>query len=128
MATVAPDADVLIGFLDDRDAQHGTALALLGPYLQPGHTVVIGASVYSEVLVRPLRVGRATDVDSFLTQADIAVVPVDAAVARRAAQLRADHATLRLPDALALASALARGALMLTLDQRLRRVAEQPSG
>ena len=123
MATVAPDADVLIGFLDDRDAQHDAAVASLSPYLAPGYRLVIGASVYAELLVGPFRAGRATEVDNFLAAARARVLAVTAEVARRAAQLRAEHRALRLPDALALASAIEAGAQLLTLDDRLRRIA-----
>jgi predicted nucleic acid-binding protein len=41
----------------------------------------------------------------------------------RAAGLRSRHRSLRLPDALSLATALMAGADLVTLDQRLRRVA-----
>ena len=83
---------------------------------------MIGASVYAEVLVHPLRTGRAEEVDQFLAEARISVVPISAEVARRAAGLRARHHGLRLPDALAVAAADAADAELLTLDQRLRRL------
>jgi predicted nucleic acid-binding protein len=127
VGAVAPDADVLIGFLDDRDAHHARAVELLGSHLIPGHRLIVGASVYAEVLVGPLRVGRAEEVDAFFAEARIAVVEIDRAVAHRAARLRADHRGLRLPDALALASALASGARLLTFDERLGRIAVEAS-
>ena len=123
MATVVLDADVLIGFLYAADSQHEQAVSLLAPYLLPGHRVMIGASVYSEVLVGPVRTGRPGIVDDFLASARIAVVPIDRPIARRAAELRAAHRALRLPDALALATALETPAELLTLDEGLRRVA-----
>ena len=124
MATVAPDADVLIAFLDDRDAQHEAAVELLGPHLGAGHQVVVGASVYAEVLVHPLRLGRAQEVDDFLDAARIRVIEIGRSIARRAARLRAEHRRLRLPDALSLACALESGATMLTFDARLQRLAD----
>jgi predicted nucleic acid-binding protein len=123
VGAVAPDADVLIGFLDDRDAHHALAVRTLGPFLAPGHRVVLAASVYAEILVRPLKLGRASEVDAFLVDARVRMVAVDRAVARRAAELRAEHASLRLPDALALAVALVSGAALLTFDERLARLA-----
>lgn len=123
MATVVLDADVLIGFLYAADSQHEQAVSLLAPYLLPGHRVMIGASVYSEVLVGPVRTGRPEIVDDFLASGRIAVVPIDRPIARRAAELRAAHRALRLPDALALATALETPAELLTLDEGLRRVA-----
>lgn len=124
MAAVAIDADVLIGFLDPRDAQHERAVTVLGPWLASGHTLLIPASVYAEILVQPIRQGVAETVDEFLADARIQVVPVDRMVARRAAQLRATHESLRLPDAFALGTALEHHAEFLTLDVRLQRVAE----
>lgn len=124
MATVALDADVLIGFLEPTDAQHERAVAKLAPFLGAGHRVLVGASVYAEALVRPLRLGRQHVVEDFLEAARIPVAPVTAEVARIAARLRADHAPLRLPDALALASARAGDARLLTLDERLQRIAD----
>jgi predicted nucleic acid-binding protein len=51
------------------------------------------------------------------------VVAIDRPLARRAAQLRGRHRSLRLPDALSLATALASGAELVTPDHRLRRIA-----
>jgi predicted nucleic acid-binding protein len=127
MGAVAPDADVLIAFLDDRDPNHRRAVERLGPRLQPGHRVVLGASIYAEILVGPLRAGRAHEVDEFLADARIAVLAIDRPVARRAAELRAEHPSLRLPDALALAFALANQAHLLTFDRRLARIAGEHS-
>ena len=123
MATVALDADVLIGFLEPTDAQHGRAVEAVAPYLAPGHRVVLGASVYAEALVRPLSLGRPEIVDDFLAAARVRVLDITPQVARRAAALRAEHRGLRLPDALSLASALDAGAELLTLDDRLSRIA-----
>jgi predicted nucleic acid-binding protein len=84
--------------------------------------LLLGASVYAEVMVRPLERGTGETVDEFLAAAKITVIDVDRPLARRAAQLRARHRSLRLGDALSLAAALAHGALLLSFDQRLRRV------
>jgi len=51
------------------------------------------------------------------------VVAVDRPLARTAADLRARHRRLRLPDAVALATALTRRAQFLTLDRDLQQVA-----
>ncbi len=87
--------------------------------------LLLGASVYAEVMVRPLERGSGDKVDEFLFAAKVTVVEVNRAVARSAAQLRAQHRSLRLGDALSLATALSAGAELLTFDQRLRRVAER---
>jgi len=125
MGAVALDADVLIGFLEPTDAQHDRAVELLASFLAPGHRLYIGASVYAEALVRPLQLGRPEVVEDFLSAARVEIVPVDESVARVAAGLRAEHRSLRLPDALSLACALARGAALLTFDERLGRLAAE---
>lgn len=123
MGRVALDADVVIAFLDAGDDQHERAIDLLRPRLGAGAEIVIGASVYAEVMVRPLAHGSDARVDEFLDAIGATVLAIDRELARRAAGLRARHRSLRLPDALSLATALMASAELVTLDQRLRRVA-----
>jgi predicted nucleic acid-binding protein len=125
VARVALDADVVIGFLDPSDAQHDRAVQLLGAHLATGDDVLIAATVYAEVIVRPLQHGTDAKVDEFLTAIDAHVVDIDRPLARHAAQLRARHTALRLPDALALATALTADAQLLTLDRSLQRIADR---
>jgi predicted nucleic acid-binding protein len=120
---VALDADVVIAFLDAGDDQHERAVDLLRPLLGGGAEIVIGASVYAEVMVRPLTRGAGARVDEFINAIGATVLAIDRDLARRAAGLRARHHSVRLPDALSLATALTVGAELVTLDQRLRRVA-----
>ncbi len=127
MATVALDADVLIAFLDASDDQHQRAIDLLRPRLAAGGQIVIAASVYAEILVHPLKRGSDQAIDDFLAAIGADVVAIDRDIARRAAQLRATHPSLRLPDALSLATAHATKADLLTLDQRLQRIARRTS-
>ncbi len=47
---------------------------------------------------------------------------VDRAIARRAAELRAEHASLRLTDAMSLTTALVSDADLLTLDKKVKRI------
>ena len=122
MATVALDADVLIAFLDASDDQHQPAIDLLRPRLAAGDRIVVGASVYAEILVHPLKRGHDQAIDDFLTAIGADIVAVDRDIARRAAQLRATHPNLRLPDALSLATAHATKSDLLTLDQRLQKL------
>jgi len=124
MARVALDADVVIAFLDAGDDQHARALAELRPRLAAGDELLVGATVYAETMVRPLQKGAGATVDAFLDEAGITVMPVDRAIARRAARLRSQHPSLRLPDALSLATAQATDATLLTLDKKLHRLAK----
>jgi predicted nucleic acid-binding protein len=120
---VALDADVVIAFLDAGDDQHERAVELLRPRLQAAAEIVVGASVYAEVMVRPLARGVGEKVDEFIDAIGATVVAIHRDLARRAASLRARHPSLRMPDALSLATSLMTGAELLTFDQRLRRVA-----
>ena len=90
-----------------------------------GDELLIGATVYAEVMVRPLQQRSDATVDGFLDAAGVCFVPTDRAIARRAARLRADHHALRLPDAMSLATALVSDATLLTLDKKLQRITQQ---
>lgn len=122
MGAVTLDADVIIGVLEPTDAQHSRAVAALQPWLAPENLLFVPASVYSEILVRPIQRDVVATVDAFIQDANIQVVAIDRAIARRAAELRAAHPALRLPDALAVATALRHGTELLTLDERLQRL------
>jgi predicted nucleic acid-binding protein len=124
VARVALDADVVIAFLNADDDQHQRAVDVLRPVFAAGDQICVPASVYAEVMVRPVQRGNDRLVDDFLEVARAEVVPIDRGIARDAARLRARHRSLRLPDALSLATARMLGAELLTLDRRLRRIKE----
>jgi predicted nucleic acid-binding protein len=128
MARVALDADVVIAFLDPSDAQHQHAVELLREHLAGGAGMLLAATVYAEVIVKPLQHGTDGTVDQLLAAVGANVVDVDRALARRAAQLRGRHSGLRLPDALSLATALVNDARLLTLDRALQRIADRERG
>jgi predicted nucleic acid-binding protein len=123
VARVALDADIVIAFLDAGDDQHARAVDLLRPRIAAGEEIAIGASAHAEVMVRPLASGTGGKVDEFIDAIGATVLAIDRELARRAASLRARHPSLRLPDALSLATVLMAGADLVTLDQRLRRAA-----
>jgi predicted nucleic acid-binding protein len=123
VAPAALDADLIIAFLDAADEQHERAVRELRPRLAAGDDIVLAASVYAEVMVRPLQRGNDATVDEFLNAIGAKVIQIDRGLARQAAELRARHRSLRLPDALSLASALVSGCELLTLDHTLRRIA-----
>lgn len=124
MTRIALDADVVIGFLDPADSQHHRAVGELRRLMAARDELLIGVTAYAATLVRPLQNGTAGTVDDFLDSAGITVVAVDRSVAHRAALLRAHSPSLRLPDAMSLATALANDAALLTLDLRLQRLAD----
>lgn len=116
------DAGVLIAVLDADDAHHDAAQARLRTSRDRGDRLILPASAYAELLVAPLRQGRARgeEVDAFLEALPADVEPATRAIARRAAELRARHGTrIRLPDALVVATAIELGAQrILTTDAR----------
>jgi predicted nucleic acid-binding protein len=116
---------VLIGFLDENDAHHVRAVRELRPWLAAGNTLLLPATVFSELLVGPARLGVHERVEAFVDEAGMEVVPVNRSIARRAAHLRATVQSLRLPDALVIATAVEREASLLTLDERLQRIVER---
>jgi len=94
VARVALDADVVIAFLDPGDDQHATAVAELRPRLVAGDELLVAATVYAETMVRPLQQGTDATVDQFFDAAGISIVPINRAIARRAAALRAEDRSL----------------------------------
>lgn len=124
MGAVALDANVAIAVLSAGDAHHRRAIADLGTVIDQGATLLMGAAAYSEILVHALREEEGGLVDDFVDRLRIEIVSADRVVARRAAQLRAENGTLRLSDALVVATALVRGAELMTFDSRLRALAQ----
>ncbi len=120
MGLTVLDAGVLIAALDATDAHHAASVAALRAARQAGDGIVLPASAYAEALVGPSRRGAeaVATVDDFVDALPAAVEPVSREVAREAAGLRARHGrSLRLPDALVLATAVVVGAdLVLTTD------------
>jgi predicted nucleic acid-binding protein len=118
VALTALDASVLIGLLDPDDPHHEAARAALDAHADddlriPAHTL-------AEALVHPVRAGKEREARGLIAGLEIAVDPVDEAVAVAAAKLRARHGSrLRMPDALVLAYADVRKAKrVLTADAR----------
>jgi predicted nucleic acid-binding protein len=120
MGLIVLDAGIVIAALDGSDAHHASAVEALRASRGTGATLVVPASAYAEALVGPSRRGSdaVATVDAFLDALPAAVEPVSREVAREAAGLRAAHgSSLRLPDALVVATARVIGAeLVLTTD------------
>jgi predicted nucleic acid-binding protein len=109
VAVAVFDADVLIAYLGRDDANHVEAVARVRRALEPGTRRLMSVVNYSEVLIGPLRRGgadAAATVDSMFGDLAIEIVSVDRAIAGKAAAVRVQTG-LKLPDAYALATALA---------------------
>jgi predicted nucleic acid-binding protein len=118
VALTVVDASVVIAFLDSTDRHHGDAVAALDAHRRS--ELVLPASVYAEVLVGPYRLEPAAvaKAEQAITELGMRVEPLTAAMARRAAAVRARHPALRLPDALVLATGeILDAAAILTADR-----------
>lgn len=121
MGLTVLDAGVLIGFLDANDAHHGAAHAALEDARSRNDRLVLPASAFAEILVGPSRAGAAAiaAVHALVDRLPIDIEPLDAEIAAGAAALRARHPSLKLPDALVIATAHHLGAdHLVTTDRR----------
>lgn len=115
------DAGVLIGFLDGDDAHHGAARDVVSTAIDRSDRLAMAASALAESLVGPARRGDGAVhvVLDLVNRLPIEIVPLDQQAAVGAAQLRARHRSLRLPDALVIATAAEHEAhLLVTTDRR----------
>ena len=122
MALVVLDTSIVIAFLDPDDALHEAAVQALAD--RQHDELIVPASAYAEMLVGPYRSGAkaVAEIESFLADFAIRIEPITATIARAAARLRGRSKSLRLPDALVLATAEEFGAaLVLTGDASLAR-------
>lgn len=119
MGALILDASVLIGLLDTADAHHERAVSDVEAGDQARRELIVPASAYSEALVAFARAGRLADARAAIAAIGIEIAPLTAAMAERAAELRADRKYLRLPDAMVVACAREIGGDLLTYDDRL---------
>jgi predicted nucleic acid-binding protein len=120
MGLIHLDAGVIIGFLDARDAHHQTSRAALAAALQHGDHLALAASALAESLVGPARRGEPAvqAIRNLVERLPISIIPLDIEIATTAARLRAVHRSLRLPDALVIATAIEQAAHQLITTDR----------
>jgi len=101
------DAGVIIAFLDGDDVHHDAARSALSAALDGADRLSIAASALAECLVGPARRStRAVElVRTVIDRLPVSVVQLDEEIATQAAILRARHRSLKLPDALVIATA-----------------------
>jgi predicted nucleic acid-binding protein len=116
------DASVLIGLLDTADTHHSRAIEDTEAADQAGRPLLAPASAYSEALVAFARANRLNDAREAIAAMGITVAPLTPSMAEHAAELRAGHERLRLPDAIVLACARRLDGELLTYDQRLAQI------
>lgn len=101
---VVLDSDAVVGFLDRKDALHDAADAAIRELVHE-QKLLVSVVTYAEVLTGA-RLGHhdETQVRGFFAKLISEVLPVDMAVADRAAEFRSRLKALRTPDALILAT------------------------
>lgn len=121
MGSIVLDSSVLLGLMDTGDAHHAAAARRIIDHTAAGGLFTLPAIVLAEILVAEARRGqpavqkRYTQVDMFFGP----VRPIDEKVAVEAARLRAKHRSLRLPDALVIATGIVDKAdAILTADKK----------
>ncbi len=107
MGLTVLDAGVIIGYLDNNDAHHPAALEALRDARGRNDRLILPASAFAEILVGPHRKGAkaVAAVQALVQRVPLEIHPLDADIATAAAALRARHNSLRLPDALVIATA-----------------------
>ncbi|HTA35522.1 MAG TPA: PIN domain-containing protein [Solirubrobacteraceae bacterium] len=123
MEPLTLDASVLIGLLDSADAHHERAIEDVEAADRAGRQLLLPASAYSETLVAFARARRIDDARAAIAAMGITIVSLTETIAERAAELRARHGHLRLPDAIILATSRELSASLLSYDRRLSRLA-----
>jgi predicted nucleic acid-binding protein len=121
MGLIHLDAGVVIGLLDTTDAHHESATDALAGAIRSGDRMAMAASAFAEGLVGPSRRGRSAvdTVNELFARLPIEVVDLSADIARFAASIRAKHTSVRLPDALVIATAAhAEADRLITTDRR----------
>jgi predicted nucleic acid-binding protein len=117
------DASVLIGLLDSADTHHDRAIDDVEGADREGRQLLLPASAYSETLVAFARARRLEEARRAIAAMGITIVSLTDTIAERAAELRARHSRLRLPDAIVFATAQETGGKLLSYDRRLSQLA-----
>lgn len=119
------DSSVLIAHIEGGEDVSPVATTIIDGFLRDERNDgVISTVTVSEVLVRPHRFGRARDIGmGLLDMPGLTLRSVDFLVAAEAARMRAES-SLRLPDAIVLATGILAGATcFVTNDRRLAAAA-----
>jgi predicted nucleic acid-binding protein len=101
------DAGVIIAFLDGDDVHHDAARSALSTALDNADRLSIAASALADCLVGPARrsANAVELVRAVIDRLPVSVMDLDEEIATQAAMLRARHRSLKLPDALVIATA-----------------------
>ena len=117
---VIVDAGVVIGHLDRANPHHSTATRALSDAASTAERLMLPLTAFAECLVYPTQAGdyAASRFESALAAIPIGILDADTATARCAAGLRANHRSVKLPDAFVIATAIIhRADALLTTDR-----------
>lgn len=116
------DANVIIGFLDSSDPHHAASTELLERRFVDGFASSV--LTVAEALVHPTRVDRQDAALTALLSIGVRVIPLEASDATELARVRNTY-RLRMPDAVALHTAIRTGSELATFDEALMAAAGQ---
>jgi predicted nucleic acid-binding protein len=114
------DANVLIGFLDDADPHHEATVELLDRQFVDGFASSV--LTVAEALVHPTRVQRQDAALSSLLTIGVRIIPLNGDDAMHLAAVRNTY-RIRMPDAVALHTAITTGSQLATFDDALMSAA-----
>lgn len=120
MGPVVLDSSVVIGFLDSDDPHHDIVVPELSRLREA--SLIVSVITYAEVMVGAVRAGPSARhrAEGFWRDVPEAIEPVGRQIGLFAAELRARHRSLTLPDALIIGTGeVLEAAAILTADARL---------
>ena len=122
------DTSPLVYYLDDDERYADRVEDFLYVALKAGVEILTSVITATEDLTYPYKTGNMEKVVAFfdfVTYTGIPLVPIDATIAQKAAQIRAEYRHSKTMDALQLASACVYGCdVFLTNDKQLCQFAE----
>jgi len=124
-AYILLDSSVLVAHIAGGEVTSQLATTIIDSFLREDRNAAVVSTVtVSEILVRPHRLGKARDIGmGVLEMPGLILRSVDFLVAAEAARMRAES-SLRLPDAIVLATGILAGATcFVTNDRRLAAAA-----
>jgi predicted nucleic acid-binding protein len=115
------EANVLIGFLDSNDAHHEASLSLLERHFVEGFAASV--LTVAEALVYPSRAERDVAALDSLVRIGVQVIALEPSDAAALARVRSTY-RVRMPDAVALHTALRTGSSLASFNHALSTAAE----
>lgn len=115
------DAGVVIGHIDRSSPHHRSATTALSQAASTAERLMLPVTAFAECLVYPAQAGgdAVSRFEAALAAIPIGILDADVETARSAARLRAEHRSVKLPDAFVIATAIVRRAeALLTTDRR----------